>query len=173
MGSAALVKNYSNQLAGQIGESLVVAELGRRGFIATAFAGNVPDIDILAYKSGLTVALQVKAWRSGSVSFDAKQYLKIELNGKVQTVAGMVNEHNKDLLFVFVKIGSKAAEDRFFVLQRSHLAEIIKENYSWFLSKHSGIRPRNYKTTHCSVNEEDLQSYADKWELLEEAIKQQ
>ena len=40
------MKNYSTQLAGQIGESLVVAELGKRGVIATAFSGNVPDIDI-------------------------------------------------------------------------------------------------------------------------------
>jgi len=38
-------KNYSTRLAGQIGENLMVAELGRRGIIATALAGNVPDID--------------------------------------------------------------------------------------------------------------------------------
>lgn len=37
-------RSFNNQLAGQIGESLVVAELGRRGIVATAFAGNVPDI---------------------------------------------------------------------------------------------------------------------------------
>jgi len=43
-----LARNFSTQLAGQIGESLVVAELGRRGIVATAFAGNVPDIDLLA-----------------------------------------------------------------------------------------------------------------------------
>jgi Holliday junction resolvase-like predicted endonuclease len=45
-------KNYTTQLAGQIGESLVVAELGRRGIVATAFAGNVPEIDLVAYKKG-------------------------------------------------------------------------------------------------------------------------
>jgi len=39
---------YNNQLARQIGESLVCAELGRRGIIATAFSGNVPAFDILA-----------------------------------------------------------------------------------------------------------------------------
>jgi len=56
-----LEKNYSTQLAGQIGESLIVAELGRRGIVATAFAGNVPEIDLLAYKDGTTISLQVKA----------------------------------------------------------------------------------------------------------------
>lgn len=42
-----LVRNFKAKLAGQIGESVVVAELGRRGIIATAFAGNVPDIDVV------------------------------------------------------------------------------------------------------------------------------
>ena len=37
-----------NQLTKQIEESLVVSELGRHGFIATSFTGNVPNIDILA-----------------------------------------------------------------------------------------------------------------------------
>ena len=64
-------RNFSNQLSGQIGEALVVAELGRLGIVATAFAGNVPDIDILAYKEGKSTAVQVKAWKTGSVSFDA------------------------------------------------------------------------------------------------------
>ena len=31
-------RNFSNQLSGQIGEALVVAELGRMGIVATAFA---------------------------------------------------------------------------------------------------------------------------------------
>ena len=56
-------RNFNTQLAGQIGESLVVAELGRRGIVATAFAGNVPDIDLLAYRNGRTIALQVKSVR--------------------------------------------------------------------------------------------------------------
>jgi hypothetical protein len=42
-----MARSFKTQLAGQIGESLVVAELGRRGIVATAFAGNVPDIDLL------------------------------------------------------------------------------------------------------------------------------
>ncbi len=32
----------------QVGEYLVCAELGRRGYIATSFTGNVPEFDILA-----------------------------------------------------------------------------------------------------------------------------
>ncbi len=52
----------SNQLVKQIGEHLVCAELGRRGLIATPFAGNVPGCDVLAVDMQLrAVAIQVKA----------------------------------------------------------------------------------------------------------------
>jgi len=41
-------KGRKNQLTKQIGEYLVAAELGRRGFLATTFTGNVPHYDVLA-----------------------------------------------------------------------------------------------------------------------------
>ena len=64
-------KNFS-KLSGQIGENLVVAEQGRRGILATAFAGNVPDIDILAYKDKRSIPIQVKALRTGNPFFVRK-----------------------------------------------------------------------------------------------------
>ena len=38
----------STQLTRQIGEHLVAAELGRMNLIATPFAGNIPQFDLLA-----------------------------------------------------------------------------------------------------------------------------
>ena len=81
-------RNFNTQLAGQIGESLAVAELGRRGIVATTFAGNVPDIDLLAYRNGRTIALQVKSVRTGSISFDAKRFMTIEFDGDMQIITG-------------------------------------------------------------------------------------
>jgi Holliday junction resolvase len=66
-----MVKNYTTKLSGQVGENLVVAELGRRGIVATALAGNAPDIDILAYANGKSVAIQVKSIRKGDLSVNA------------------------------------------------------------------------------------------------------
>ena len=43
------------QLSKQLSEHLVAAELARRGIVATPFSGNVPDIDILAFKSGKSI----------------------------------------------------------------------------------------------------------------------
>ena len=66
--------NLNTQLSGQIGENIVVAELGRQKIIATSFAGNVPDIDILAYANGKSVPLQVKAQKSGNPGVNATKY---------------------------------------------------------------------------------------------------
>ena len=81
-------RSFKTQLAGQIGEHLVVAELGRRGIVATPFSGNLPDIDILAYMDGKSVPIQVKANRKGDISVDAKRYLNIQFDGEIQTVTG-------------------------------------------------------------------------------------
>jgi len=163
-------RNFSKQLACQIGESLVVSELGRRGIVATSFSGNLPDIDLLAYKNGSSLALQVKAWRGGSVSFDAKRFLEISLNGNVQKVEGFVSDLNNELRYVFVKIGKAAGEDRFFVLTQRDLARIVRRGYESFLQKHHGVRPRNPSTTHNAVTEESLAKFEDNWDLIELAF---
>lgn len=162
-----MARNFTTQLAGQIGESLVVAELGRRGIVATAFAGNVPDIDLLAYKNGKTLHLQVKAWRAGAVSFNATRFLKIRREKSVQIVEGLVEGLDAELVYVFVKIGERAGQDRFFVLRQGDLAEIIRAGYEGFLSKHNGVRPRNADTTHVAVSEADLARFEANWQLVE------
>jgi Holliday junction resolvase-like predicted endonuclease len=60
-------KGLSNKLAGQVGEFLVCAELGRRGLIATPFSGNVPEYDLIVADESLkTLPVQVKTSRSHS-----------------------------------------------------------------------------------------------------------
>ena len=96
-------RNFNTKLSGQIGENLVVAELGRRNIIATAFAGNVPDIDLLAYKNGKSIALQVKALKSGSVRTKANLYIDIEIKGKQQIIKGINKNINRELIFVIIR----------------------------------------------------------------------
>jgi hypothetical protein len=51
------------QLARHVGEHLVAAELGRRGYVATPFAGNVPMFDLLAADvEGFAIPLPTFAW---------------------------------------------------------------------------------------------------------------
>ena len=163
-----LARNFKTQLAGQIGESLVVAELGRRGIVATAFAGNVPDIDILAYANDTTVHLQVKAWRTGSAQLNATRFIHIDFEGDRQIVRGLDETLDGELVYVFVKIGDGAGQDKYFILLQRELQAIILQNYSAWLDKHNGVRPRNPKTTHCAVEMTSLAQFEDNWSLVEE-----
>ena len=163
-----MARSFKTQLAGQIGEALVVSELGRRGIVATAFAGNVPDIDLLAYKNGRTLALQIKAWRTGSVSFDATRYLSITIEDDIQTVNGMDESLDPCLIFVFVLIGEAGGKDRFFVLTQRVLQSLIDSGYRAFLSKHDGKRPRNAQTTHNAITLDQLAPFEGKWALIEQ-----
>ncbi len=163
-------RNFKTQLAGQIGESLVVAELGRRGIVATSFAGNVPDIDLLAYRDGRTIALQVKSVRTGSVSFDAKRFMSITFEGDRQIITDPALALDRALVFVFVSIGDQIGGDRFFILDQGSLQSIIATNHSAWLAKHGGIRPRNPQSTHTAVALGQLEDYRDHWELIENRL---
>ena len=159
-------RNFSNQLSGQMGEALVVAELGRLGVIATAFSGNVPDIDILAYKDARTTAIQVKAWKSGSVSFDARRFLEIEIADNKQTVIGVHKGLQRLPIYVFVKLGESRSMDEFYVLDQQTLARLISDGYQSFLDLHGGVRPKNPLTTHNSVTISQLLPHKNSWDTL-------
>jgi hypothetical protein len=163
-------RNFKTQLAGQIGESLVVAELGRKGIVATAFAGNVPDIDLVAYHDGRTIALQVKSVRTGSVSFDAKRFMEIEFDGNRQVITNKAITLDVTLIFVFVSIGEKAGTDQFFIVDQGSLQGIIGSNHAAFLASHNGLRPRNPQSTHVSLSLNQLEQYRDNWKLIENSL---
>lgn len=166
-----MARSFKTQLAGQIGESVVVAELGRRGIVATAFAGNVPDIDIVAYADGATTHLQVKTWRTGDVQFDGKRFLRIEFEGDRQHLLGVDDTLDGSLIYVFVLVGELAGRDRFFIITQRELQQIIFDNYGAWLTKHGGIRPRNPKTTHVAVRLGSLEKYEDNWTLIEQRLQ--
>ena len=165
-----MVKNFSPKLSGQIGENLVVAELGRRGIIATAFAGNVPEIDILAYKDKRSIPIQVKALKDGSLRTKANYYLNIDFDGKTQSVLGKREDINRDLTFIIVKLGERLGEDIFYICDQGIIQDLVLKRHSSFLKKHGGIRPRKPSSFDCSVDLKDLDSDRDRWELIDRKL---
>ena len=165
-----MVKNFSSKLSGQIGENLVVAELGRRGIIATAFAGNVPEIDILAYKDKRSIPIQVKALKDGSLRTRADYYLNIVFDGKTQTVLGKREEINRDLTFIIVKVGERLGEDVFYVCDQGIIQDLVLKEHTAFLKKHGGVRPQKPSSFDCSVHLKDLDSARDAWELIDRKL---
>tara|TARA_A100001011_G_C14229425_1_gene808098 strand:- start:388 stop:897 length:510 start_codon:yes stop_codon:yes gene_type:complete len=161
-------KNFSNKLTGQIGENLVVAELGRRGIVATAFAGNVPDIDILAYKNGKSLALQVKSIKTGSVLCQVDNYLDIEIKDKKQIITGIKKSSNRKIIWIIVSIGPTLGTDKFYICDGGFFQDTVLKIHSDFLKKHGGIRPKKYDSFHCAVQEKDLISKLDDWNKIED-----
>lgn len=148
------------QLTRQIGEHLVAARLGRLGYIAAPFAGNVPLFDLLAADvRGFSIPVQVKAINGRSWQFRADTFLEIELVDDVQHIKGKKELLNPNLLCVFVLL-REDEKDAFYVLQLKDLQEHIFKSYK------GGRRPKNPSSMHCAVWPKDLEIYRDNWGLL-------
>lgn len=163
-------RSFKSRLIGQTGEYLVVAELGRRNIIATPFAGNVPDIDILAYSNGIALPIQVKTVSNGTWQFDASRYLRIDQEKDRQRVAGKSKDIDPHLICVLVRLGEKRGEDKYFVLTVGEIQRLILKNYCEFLKKHSGVRPSNPLSTHTMIPERQLMDHLDKWSVIEHKL---
>ena len=165
-----MAKSFKTKLIGQVGEHLVVAELGRRGIIATPFAGNVPDIDVLTYANGKSVPLQVKANKIGSWQFDASDFLEIRMDGDRQIIEGL-KPLDTTLIMVLVKVGATLADDRFYILPQGRLQKAIHEVHDGWLKKHGGVRPRNPRSFHTAVSEANIEGQRDRWDIIQKRLK--
>lgn len=163
-------KGRQYKIVGQIGEYLVSAELGRRGYIATTFTGNVPEFDILVTNEKLTTTpVQVKTIRKGgSFQTTVTKWINISIDKGVQTIHGKAKLANPDLIYVMVVLGDKYGGDEFYLLKEKEIQKIIFLGYSNWIKKLNGIRPRNPESLHCAVVTEELEKYKDNWEIFKD-----
>ncbi len=157
----------SNQLTRQIGEHLVAAELGRQGFIATPFAGNVPNFDLLvANEVGVAIPVQVKAINgpsSNAWQFDVRRFLKIKLGKDRQMVLGRESTPHPGLVCVLVLLG-EAGTDQFFTLR-------FKDLQTFFARTYKGRkRPKKITSFHCAIWAKHIQKFQN-WNALHDAFK--
>ena len=168
-------KGRNNKLAGQIGEFLVCAELGRRGLIATPFSGNVPAFDILAADDQCnTIPIQVKASRGDSWTSDARKWMRITFDPKtkIQMKEGAQRLQNPDLVYVHVAIApSTGGKDQYFVLTQKQLQKIAIRRYSTWMDGIGWKRPRNPESYDCRYWIKDLEKYRGNWKLITEQLQ--
>jgi hypothetical protein len=153
-------KQYRTQLVRQIGEHLVVSKLGRMGIIATPFAGNVPDYDILASDTeGKSIPIQVKAIRSSSWQFSITSFLSVEVKTTKQIVLGKVKLTNSNLVCVFVRLW-KDKPDEFYILKLRDIQNHFFKNYK------GRIKPKNIHSFHCAIWPSEIEKFRDNWGLI-------
>ena len=167
-----MASGRSNKLVGQTGEYLVAAELSRRGLIATTFTGNVPHYDIIASdESGRHVSVQVKAIRKGAWQFsNVTQFFDITFDENRQIIGSKKPCPVQRLVMVFVEIGDYGT-DRFYICTWKQLQNVLLKHHRKALKRHNGVRPRNPQSLHSAVKAEDLQPYADRWEIVRNNLK--
>jgi hypothetical protein len=155
------------QLTRQIGEHLVAAELGRRGYVAAPFAGNVPTFDLLAADiRGYAIPVQVKAINSGgSWQFKADTFLDIEFLENKQTIKGNIPLLNPELLCIFVLVKDDGRDD-FYIFYLRDLQRHIAQHYGDYLKLRGGKRPKKPESKHCALSPKDLEAFRDNWKLL-------
>ena len=162
-------KGRAFQLTAKAGEFLISAELCRRGFISTPFAGNVPEFDIVAIDESLkrNIPIQVKTTKKGG-GWQSRLYrwCEIEFDGEIQKKVEKKKIDNPDLIYVMVNLGQCYGKDEFYLLRKSELQEIIVSKHRQAIAKHGGRRPQKPFSMHCAVTTKQLEKYKDNWKIL-------
>lgn len=164
-------KGRRNSLVGQVAENLVVAELGRRGLIATGFAGNVPTFDLIAADELCrTVPIQVKASSGDSWPSDARTFLQIEYDRKAkrQNYLGPVELKTPDLIYVYVALANEdtGTKDRFFVLTMRELQDVCIRSYCDWMDPKDWRRPRSPESYDNRFWIPSLVAFENRWSLV-------
>ncbi|OFE13007.1 hypothetical protein PHACT_07530 [Pseudohongiella acticola] len=168
-------KGLSSKLAGQVGEFLVCAELGRRGLIATSFTGNVPEFDLIVADGSLkTLPVQVKTSRGYSWPTTASRWIDVTIDeaGEKQIDHGDSDISHPDLIYVCVLLAGPEADqvDRYFILLKRDIQVICARNYRAWMSKHDWKRPKNFRSLDNRYYVTDLEPFEDNWALFEKHL---
>ncbi|MES2708246.1 MAG: hypothetical protein V4726_16755 [Verrucomicrobiota bacterium] len=170
-----MATGLTNKIAGQIGEYLTCAELGRRGLIATTFTGNVPEYDLIVCDDSLrTIPIQVKTSRSDNWPSNASLWLDIDIDElqKKQINRGIRKIDHPSLIYVCVALGEKRSGDRFFICLKSDIQKICIDSYTRWMDPKNWMRPRNHKSFDNRYTISDLSSFEDNWSLVFDCLNQ-
>lgn len=169
-------RGRSNNLLRQVGEHLVCAELGRRGFTATPFSGNVPTFDVLATDDQCrTVPIQVKASSGSNWRSDAQQWmdLQLDLTSGIQHNKGPLKIENPNLIYVCVSVASAeiaGGRDRFFVLTHHDLQQACIAHYTSYMEPRGWKRAKKLDCYECRYGIVDIAKHENNWQLIEDRL---
>lgn len=147
------------------GEHIVCAELARRGILATPFAGNVPDFDIVYVKNGISREIQVKATKT-TWPDNIEKYATVTFSGKKQKIGPAKKRNNPHRIWIFVQIRSDGSKDRFFILKEVEYQKMVIKNYRYWLRSKGQIRPKKWTSIRIATVVSDLEKYENNWEIL-------
>lgn len=149
----------TNQQVGRAGELFVAAEIHRRGGYAVTFAGNMPDIDMLASDRDNThrVSIQVKTKGSNSAGWQTSTRHRLSSESADSAVfAGRF----------WVLVDLRPTYPGFYVMPELWIRNDIYEQYQEELAKHGGHRARNDASEHWLITIARVAEWKDAWNVL-------
>jgi len=163
-------------LAKQMAEHLVCAELGRRGYYATPFSGNVPIYDVLvADDFGKALPIQVKATRDTGWHSTATHWMELAVDSQtgVQEYLGLKALATPELVYVCVALAplDSADHDRFFVMTEEDLQGVCARHYKTDMDKRGWKRPKNPMSFHIKYHVKEIEEFENSWPLISRLLK--
>jgi len=160
-----------NKLTGQVGEHLVAAILGTKGYYASPYSGNVPGFDITAVDSETlkSFPIQVKTSNGGSLlRTNIDKWVEFSVGkDKRQKLDNYLPRAHPDLIWIVVWIkDNDISTARFFIATEKEIQKTIVEHYQRFLDQCDSIRPRNHKSTQTMLTIDDLVIFENNWKIL-------
>lgn len=159
-------------MIGQAGEFAVCAQMGKLGLIATPFAGNVPEYDVIVVNEALvSCPISVKATRDnqGWIAGDVTGVMDIDFDQATgrQTIIGPKALRSPDLITIYVWLSrSSDVPDRFFILTQREVQAVRLADYAAYLDKHGGVRPKRPDSFHQTIQMRDLLPYENRWSVI-------
>ena len=140
----------------QTGEALVAAEFARRNFTVGYLTGNAPNIDLLAYKDGKSVSIQVKAISKGGLQLNLGRFLDVDVKTHAprQKVMGPRESIDPEILLVVVFLGCCIGKDRFYITKLGQFVRFLEKAHNEYLAMNGGQRPgSNPASLHAAFTE--------------------
>tara|TARA_R110000850_G_scaffold277143_1_gene423536 strand:+ start:30536 stop:31045 length:510 start_codon:yes stop_codon:yes gene_type:complete len=144
---------------GQVGEYSVAAALARYGFTVALPTGNAPNIDVLAYRHSIQLAIQVKTTKHPNFQFQLNRFLDISFGSDgQQLIKGIKPDLDKEISMVLVSLGKQSSDDGFIWTTLIEFAEYLKTSHEKYLAKHGGRRPgKNPFSMHAAHTRKELE----------------
>jgi hypothetical protein len=148
---------------GAAGEHYVTAEISRRGGYATPFAGNMPEIDVVAFDTNRDhfVTIQVKTkgpggrWVTTIPRYAHPEYPEYGDDPK---------PFRDDDFWVLVDLAGESPD--YFVVPAPWLESDVCAHFGDWLAESGGKRPRNPASRDWSIEPSRVEQWRNRWDVL-------
>jgi len=132
------------------------------------YGDGKPAVDLTIESAEGRVNVQVKSKRSGGDwQGNARDWMEFEeRNDYCQYVKCKVPLSDPDTVFVYVELGTRQEPDKFYVLTKAQVQDLVYIGYKRFIESHDHKRPRNPRSYHFALGTKELEQYRDNWNMI-------